>query len=374
LARESGLRAADDPVKMTKLIAGFSIVFLAMLSAHAQGPFQNLDFESANLSPIPSGQYGGDVPITSALPGWSASIGGVQVTQVLQNNSTIGTASIDILGPNLNSVEPGIIDGNYTVFLQAFNVGQGNMSLWQNGTVPANARSLQFSAWSYLPPFAAFTVSFDGNTLSAVLLSSGQTAAGQPYSVYGVNIAPYADETGQLEFTSLANNNGPSWIELDDILFSTTPVPEPNILALTTIGWLLFGARKWFNNGGHPGGYATNTLSNAGVFFSGNSGWYIMASDDSYNGERPPPDYNPNQSTFITWFASNSFGGSNYSSTPVGAITHVFEPGGTDDTYDYYGNWASGKSFTISAWQTFLNEGGERQHVAQAVGEPLVRK
>jgi hypothetical protein len=45
----------------------------------------------------------------------------------------------------------------------------------------------------------------------------------------------------------LWNPSGPIWIELDDITFSTTAVaPEPNIVALTAIGGLLFGARKWF--------------------------------------------------------------------------------------------------------------------------------
>ncbi len=83
-------------------------------------------------------------------------------------------------------------------------------------------------------------MSFDGNTLSPVVLSSGQTAAGQPYTVYGVNIALYAGQTGQLEFTAGFNNSGPSWTELDDIMFSPTTVPEPSPLALTGIGGLLF--------------------------------------------------------------------------------------------------------------------------------------
>jgi hypothetical protein len=45
------------------------------LSVHGQGTFQNLDFESANLAPIAAGQLGVEVPIASALPGWSASFG-----------------------------------------------------------------------------------------------------------------------------------------------------------------------------------------------------------------------------------------------------------------------------------------------------------
>jgi hypothetical protein len=123
------------------------------------------------------------------------------------------------------------------------------------------------------------------------------------------------------------------------------------------------------NDGGHTTGFATN----GEVKFYGNSGWYVMASVDSYNGQRGPEN-NTNQSSFITWFASTAFGGTNYSNTPVGAITHVDEPGNLDDTYDYYGDWASGKSFAISAYHCFVNEGGLVKSVSQAVGDPFVRK
>jgi hypothetical protein len=135
-------------MKIATLMIGWSAGVLAAMDVQAQGIFfQNLDFESANLYPIPSGQGGGEVPITSALPGWRASLGSVSTTQVLQNSFTVGSASIDIFGPNLNTVNPGIIDGNYTVALQ-WGYGPGlieeSASLSQRGTIPANAESLQF--------------------------------------------------------------------------------------------------------------------------------------------------------------------------------------------------------------------------------------
>jgi hypothetical protein len=231
-------------MKIAEPFAAFSSILLAAFSAPAQTAFQNLSFESANLS-SPSGPFN-EVPISSALPGWSASIGGVPVTQVLQNNYTLGAASIDIFGPNWNQTEPGIIDGNYTVFLQAFNAGQGNVSLWQNGTIPANAASLQFSAWQYPSVNEAFSVSFAGNSLSPVILGSGQSPSGQAYTVYGVNIAPYAGQTGQLEFTA-AGGQGPDWVELDDITFST--IPEPGTLALVVMGGLALAVRRWRGKG-----------------------------------------------------------------------------------------------------------------------------
>jgi len=81
------------------------------------------------------------------------------------------------------------------------------------------------------------------------MLSSGTAPSGQPYDVFGVNIAPYAGQTGQLQFTAL-DNNPPGNIELDDITFPTQPIPEPSPLALTGVGALLFAlyrrlAAKW---------------------------------------------------------------------------------------------------------------------------------
>jgi hypothetical protein len=228
-------------MKKAKAFVILSAVMLAGLSAAAQGSFQNLDFESASLAPT-SG-FGGNVPIGSALPGWSATIGGVAVTQVLQNNYTLGEAFIDILGPGWNYINPGIIDGNYTVYLQAFDSTQGNVSIWQSGTIPANALSLQFKTWKFQPT-SAFSVTFNGNSLSPVVLSSGQSASGQTYDVYGANIGAYAGQTGSLEFTALVSGYGESATEFDDITFSPTSVPEPNTLAIIVMGGVAVAARR----------------------------------------------------------------------------------------------------------------------------------
>jgi len=222
-----------------------------VLSAQAQGTFQNFDFESANLSPTTPGQFPNFVPIGSALPGWTGYIGTVQLTQVEYNATTLGTASIDLLGPywgaqNQSETRFGIIDGNYTVVLQSgeYTTSDGyNASIAQNGTIPGNAQSLQFEAAAQA---SALSVSFAGNNLPLEALSTGQSPSGLFYTVYGVNIAPYANQKGQLEFTEVFNVHEPS-VELDDISFSTNSVvPEPIIVVLTAMGGLLFAARKWF--------------------------------------------------------------------------------------------------------------------------------
>ena len=59
-----------------------------------------------------------------------------------------------------------------------------------------------------------------------------------------------------------------------------------------------------------------------------------------------------------------------YTNTPVGAVTHVSEPGlpGVNDAAVYFGLWAGGKNFAISAWNS------SRTDKFQAVGDPLVTK
>lgn len=217
-----------------------------MISANGQTNFQDLNFESATLSPAPVDQAPATlVPITSALPGWSASIGNTPVTQIQQNSFDYGAATIDIFGPNygpvgqLGSYSPGIIDGNYTVFLQSGGGPNGgaDVSLSQVGTVPANAQSLEFKAWSWPSANAAFSVSFAGNSLSPVLIGSTPN-----YDDYGVNIAPYAGQTGELKLTAIVTD-APSWIEFDDIAFSPYAVPEPSTLALVLMGGLALAAR-----------------------------------------------------------------------------------------------------------------------------------
>ena|SRR5438876_9410777 len=88
----------------------------AVLTAGAQGTFQNLNFEAANLTPVPPGQFGGSASISNALPFWTGYLGTNQVTQVFHNNVSLGGPSIDIFGPNWTN-DP-IIEGLYTAVLQ----------------------------------------------------------------------------------------------------------------------------------------------------------------------------------------------------------------------------------------------------------------
>jgi hypothetical protein len=226
-------------------------ILLSALSAKPQGAWQNLNFESASVSPSGYQTYGTFVPIGSALPGWTAYLGAGQIAQVGYNSPTLGTATVSLIGPTWNSSDVslfgvGIIDGNYSVVVQAGAVPTNDVlnesaSIAQNGTVPSTAESLQFEAYAY----GSFSVSFAGNVLNPIILSSGVSADGLPYNLYGVNISAWAGQTGQLEFTAL-DEPYESYLVLDDITFSTNSVvPEPSVLALMVMGGLAFGARRW---------------------------------------------------------------------------------------------------------------------------------
>ena len=237
---------------MKSYIKCLVVLFIASLQVNAQ-TFQNLNFESATVTASGLEPYGTFVPIGSALPGWTAYLGAQQITEVGYNSPANSTASITLIGPTWNNADVetygvGIIDGNYSVDLQTGanplypTPPTVNASIEQNGSVPSTAQSLQFEAFETTP----LTVSFNGNALVPVALSSGVSADGLPYTSYGANIAAWEGQTGELEFTADFNGSF-NYVVLDDISFSTNVVsPEPSIVALSTIGGLLFGARKWF--------------------------------------------------------------------------------------------------------------------------------
>jgi alpha-tubulin suppressor-like RCC1 family protein len=128
----------------------------------------------------------------------------------------------------------------------------------------------------------------------------------------------------------------------------------------------------------------SNMFVDGTVRFFGQSGWYVMTTVDSFDGERDTDSSQHDyvQANFLSWFSTNSFGGTNYSNTPVGAVTTVDEPSvqGKPNPATYYGGWAAGKSFAISAWAAnsawagYNPDGINGGPQFQAVGDPFVRK
>lgn len=153
-------------------------------SALAQGTFQNLDFESANLPTISQGQFGGTVPIGDAVPGWTAYLGADHVTTVLHNNLTLGDAGMDILGP-VWLAPNAIIEGQYTVVLQSGRgLAQAHVDavLSQVGRIPADAASLIFKVAG-----VNFAARLNGNVLPMAPLESGPN-----YAPWGSDVSAFA--------------------------------------------------------------------------------------------------------------------------------------------------------------------------------------
>jgi len=229
--------------KLIVFLLVLAICSLTTFQTGAQVTFQNLDFEGANpgtLTQNPNGPpYALNVPVANALPYWSVYYGGVQQTEINVNDPSLGAAAVTLIGP-----QDSPIDGNYSVLLQpGGSLNNVSASIVQSGTIPTGTQTLLFEAWQ--PKYALpFSVSFGGDSLSPVVVSSGQSASGQDYDVYAASIAAFAGENGQLEFT--VNGENYNSVLLDDITFSTNSVtPEPNTLALLVMGGVALAARRW---------------------------------------------------------------------------------------------------------------------------------
>jgi hypothetical protein len=126
----------------------------------------------------------------------------------------------------------------------------------------------------------------------------------------------------------------------------------------------------YYSPGIHNGEFLPTYPTDGELVFSGNSGWYLIETDESFNGQR---DFvATGQGSFLEWFASNAFAGTNYSNTPVGAVCNVNEPGTTSgDPYHYFGFWAARKNSAICAWNS-PNPYGSL--CIQVVGDPFTKR
>jgi hypothetical protein len=222
-------------VKTIKQSAGFSVALFATLSVHAQ-TFQNLNFEQAHPSPgVP-----GPASAASALPSWTVYYGNIQQTQVIYDGESTGATQVSLIGIG---AEPFLypLDGNYSVFLTGSPEASA-ASISQTGLIPAGDQSLFFEAEQVTGP-GVLDISIGGQNVPIVAV--GTEAA---YTLYAANISAWANDPEPLTFSAPAISGGLNGWEIDDISFSTTPTPEPepSVAALTAVGGLLFGARKWF--------------------------------------------------------------------------------------------------------------------------------
>jgi hypothetical protein len=213
--------------QMKRFIIAVALIYAPF--AFAQGTFDNLDFEQA----MPA-RYSGPVSAAQAIPDWTAEIGSVQQTEIYQNGFSTGAAQVVLLTQNPQQPP---IDGNYSILIDSNPLASASIS--QTGQIPPGSQSLLFEAEPGDGPLMV-TVGNDSLSLFPVAAQTG-------YEVYGANISAWAGQTEQITFTAVPYSIALNFWELDDISFSPTAiVPEPNPLALTSIGGVLFGLYRRF--------------------------------------------------------------------------------------------------------------------------------
>jgi hypothetical protein len=216
------------------------LVCASFISPSFAQDFQNLDFEEANIPDLPPGQTGGSF-VTDALPGWTANIGTNQVDVILHNNLTLGTASIDIIGPvwSYGAILAfgGIIQGQYTLVLQSGQNPENsqetefvNVAVSQTAFVPADAKSIFLKEHG-----SNFTVSLAGQVIPLSVFGVGSN-----YTIYAGDVSAFAGQMAELRIsTALVTNQPYSMNSFDDISFSPQAIPETSVLLLTIAGALL---------------------------------------------------------------------------------------------------------------------------------------
>jgi hypothetical protein len=194
-------------------------------SSLAQGNFEDLNFESANIQPS---QAAGTVNASDALPGWTVYFGTAPQTQVGYNQVSTGSTWVTLLGQSGSGTIYNSLDANFSVLLQG-GVTASAASIEQTGTIPANSESIQFIAQ---PGFGTLIVYLNGQNIPLSQIGNGPN-----YTTYGGNVSSFAGQTAILEISALnAGAAGRNDWNIDDIQFSTQPIPEPQTWTLLLCG------------------------------------------------------------------------------------------------------------------------------------------
>jgi hypothetical protein len=207
---------------------------------NAQGTFQNLDFEQANIVPITGSLSPYAITVANALPGWTVDYGVTQQTQIYYNAPSLGDTAVTLYANGYQYAlggSPPIIDGNFSLLLQygSINGILTPASISQTGQIPSGTESLLFDVRAGEPE-----VSIGNDNLTLFPVGSGQGVS-VGYTIYAANVSAWAGQTEPLTFSSTLGN-----ILIDDISFSPGAVPEPSPLVLTGIGGILFALYRRF--------------------------------------------------------------------------------------------------------------------------------
>jgi hypothetical protein len=210
----------------------FAFAFLQWVGL-SQSAFVNLNFEGAQ---IPSGTQPGLISASAAVPGWSGNFKRVSYDQI-----SLGGTVLSLVDSLHQTGTPSSLIGRYSAVLYSGPSSQDDPAyLSQTGLVPAGTESLRFAAQSF---GYNFTVSLNGASLSLIPLSSTSS-----YTIYTADASSFAGSVATLRIDLPATpppNVPPSFLEIDNITFSTIPVPEPSYISLVVAGFgIIFGHRR----------------------------------------------------------------------------------------------------------------------------------
>jgi hypothetical protein len=202
----------------------FALISTIARCAFSQG-FVNLNFESATIvRNATSPYYPYAVYASNAVPGWTITGNYLGPDEILYNTISLGAASISIFDTNRSFP---VLGGRFSIGLYGGDIG---VAISQSGIVPTSAISLFFQAQSVI---GTMLVSIGGQNLSYFPVATGTN-----FTLYGATIPiGLAGQSEELMFSALAGNN--NYWTIDNIQFSSSPIPEPNGFALAALGTLM---------------------------------------------------------------------------------------------------------------------------------------
>jgi len=237
------------------MVTALTVLSIATFSlsqtTYGQG-FVDLNFEQATIQAASAGYMPSDAYLallaTSAFPGWTVREDGTICNAVWGAPVALDETSVALVSSAYSPIQ-----GNYSVQLSAYaDAPSGyfhDSSISQSGLIPAGTLSLEFSITS-------------GAQAGGVQANPMVTINGTPINLWEISqsggvitmagdVSSFAGTTATLAFLCEATQGGQfptdeNIFNLDNIQFSSSTVPEPNVSAFGVFGALLFA---WCHRG-----------------------------------------------------------------------------------------------------------------------------
>jgi hypothetical protein len=214
-------------MKTVPVFCALGFLVVASNNGQAQGAFQNLNFEAANIAGYGTG---GNIPISVALPGWTCTYYNTLTGQTYSGFPGIWYDGISLGGYAISINDSALfsgyvpLEGNFDVTVMGGNGVSAIIS--QTGLIPIEAATLLLDYSATVNP----VISLNAQPISLVALGGGR---------YAGDIAAYAGQTVTLSLS--APPGGPSFFTVDSISLSSSAIPEPSAFGLTGLGFIVMG-------------------------------------------------------------------------------------------------------------------------------------